>query len=70
MTVGERLRNLRRGKRLTLQELSLQIGYSISHISDIERGRDSPSLAICLSIAKYYKMDLASLFFGVTSVKN
>lgn len=49
--VGREIRNLRRAKRLTLQQLSSEAGLSIGFLSQIERGHSSPSVKAMHSIA-------------------
>ncbi|AEE97615.1 helix-turn-helix domain-containing protein [Mahella australiensis] len=44
MSVGERLKQLRQQRKLTLRDLSQKAGISISFLSDIENGRSNPSL--------------------------
>lgn len=51
MTVGKRIKEIRKKKKLTLRELSKKADISISFISDIENGRSNPSLERLKSIA-------------------
>lgn len=56
---GAKLRTLRKRRRLTLQELATQLGYSShTYLSEVERGWKEPSLNLVLAVA-----DL----FGVTT---
>lgn len=42
-TIGERIRELREEKDLSLRELALKIGVSAAFLSDVELGRRQPS---------------------------
>ena len=44
MNISQKLRMLRKRNNLTLKELSIKSGISISFISDIENGRRTPSI--------------------------
>ena len=44
MTIGERLRWLRQKRNMTLRDVMCFTGLSVSHLSEIERGRAKPSL--------------------------
>lgn len=52
MTVGERIKALRKERKLTLKQLSQRIDISISFLSDIESGKSRPSLERLMDIAK------------------
>lgn len=52
MNVGERIKRLRKERKLTLRELSEKVDISISFLSDIENGRSNPSLERLKSIAE------------------
>lgn len=65
MKLGERLRELRQGQELTLLQLSNETTLSVSYLSDIERGRTTPSLDTLEKIAKFYQMPLGQLMGGV-----
>ena len=42
--IGEKVKKFRRGKHLTLKEVASRSGISIAHVSEIERGRVSPTV--------------------------
>ena len=65
MKLGERLRELRQGQDLTLLQLSNETSLSVSYLSDIERGRTTPSLDTLEKIANYYQMPLGQLMASV-----
>ena len=44
ISVGERIKRLRKAKRLTQQALAEKTGLTNTYICDIEKGRTNPSL--------------------------
>jgi transcriptional regulator with XRE-family HTH domain len=56
-----RVRELRKKKRWTLQELSAACGVSRSMLSEIERGRANPTLVVAHRIAQAYGISLGEL---------
>ncbi|MBV5273437.1 MAG: helix-turn-helix transcriptional regulator, partial [Lamprocystis purpurea] len=52
MSFGELLRNRRKKLRLTLNEVALQSGLSVSFISLAERGKATPSIVSLSRIAQ------------------
>lgn len=50
--LGERIREVRRQRRLTLKELEKTSGFSATHISEIERGKTSPTIGALVRIAQ------------------
>jgi len=61
MTLGERIKFLRKSKKVTLRELSKKIGISISFLSDIENDRSNPSLERLRDIAGGLEVSLSYL---------
>lgn len=59
--IGDRIRFFRQNKKLTLKELSLKAGLSISFLSDIENGRRLPSLENLSKIAEALDVSLSDL---------
>jgi len=51
MTIGERMRKIRRRQGRTLQEIAGRCGFSRSLLSKIETGRTSPPVATLMKIA-------------------
>lgn len=60
MTLNERLRNLRKSKRLTLLQVSESTELSVSFLSDIERGA-KPSLDTLEKLAVFYSVSISEL---------
>ncbi|TPW03856.1 MAG: Cro/CI family transcriptional regulator, partial [bacterium] len=49
--LGQRLRDARRQSGLTLKDLDQAAGLSATHISEIERGKTSPTIGVLIRIA-------------------
>ncbi len=60
--VGEKIRNLRKSKNLTIVELSEQINVTSGYISQIERDLISPSLSVLKRLAEALEIPLSALF--------
>jgi len=56
-----RVHELRKKKKWTLEELSAACGVSRSMLSEIERGRANPTLAVAYRIAQAFGMSLGEL---------
>jgi transcriptional regulator with XRE-family HTH domain len=56
-----RVRELRRRRRWTLEEMSAACGVSRSMLSEIERGRANPTIAVAWRIAQAFGMSLGEL---------
>ncbi|SRR6266404_974295 len=52
MTLGERIRQLREEKDLSLREFAEKLGLSAAFVSDIELGRRYPSKKVLADIAR------------------
>ena len=59
--VGGRLRSLRRARSISLSELAMSTGVSISALSRMETGRRRPTLAQLLPLAHFYDLTLDAL---------
>ena len=59
---GEKLRKLRRQHDLTMKELADALGFT-SHgsVSDLESGRNKPSVEIALKISELFNVSLDQL---------
>ena len=56
------IKEIRKQKNITLDELSKRSGVSKTHINDIENNRKEPTLTIAISIAKALNVQLTDLF--------
>lgn len=62
-TIGEKLKTLRRGRKLTQVELAEKMGLSRATISNYEVGRRSPHLSELRRFATFYGVSLD--YFGI-----
>lgn len=60
--IGARLRQLRRERRLPLEELAARTGLSIGFLSQIERGLSSPTLRVLAGVADALGLAISELF--------
>ncbi|NQU08348.1 MAG: helix-turn-helix transcriptional regulator [Candidatus Abyssubacteria bacterium] len=65
MTLGEKIRNLRQDKKMTLQDVAGETGYSKALISRIENDSVSPSIGSLVKIASALDIRLYELFAAV-----
>ena len=61
LTVGRRVRHLRRGQGLTLDALGEQVGLSASALSLIENGKREPKLTVLAALAQALGTDVPGL---------
>ena len=64
-TIGQRIRNLRTSKELTLKQLAGRSNLSVSLISQIERAESSASLASLYKISKALGEPMATFLEGL-----
>ena len=57
MTLGERIRELRLRKNLSLRQLAMRVDKSAPFISDVELGRRFPSPGVLQDIAKELEVE-------------
>lgn len=63
--IGNKLKTLRKGRKLTQQELSEQLGLSRATISNYECSRRTPHLSDLRRFAQFYGVSLE--YFGVST---
>ena len=56
-----RIRDLRTARKWSLESLAVRSGVSRSMLSEIERGRANPTLAVTLKIARAFEISLSDL---------
>lgn len=61
MQLGQKIRDLRLRRGLTVQKLAEASGLSKGFVSQVENGRTSPSLATLYDIARSLETSVASL---------
>jgi XRE family transcriptional regulator, fatty acid utilization regulator len=61
VTLGQRLRHLRRARGLTLAQLATKVGGASSALSMIENGRREPRLSLLQAVAAALDVSLGEL---------
>ena len=60
--LGQRIASLRKGRKLTQEQLAEAIGCSVEFISLVERGVNAPAVAGLEKFAKILKVEVRELF--------
>ncbi len=60
--IGTKLKKLRLAKKLTLQSVTNEIGFSAALLSQIENNNVSPPIATLSKLAKFYDVRISSFF--------
>ena len=58
---GNILRDLRTSQGLTQEELAFRSNMNVTYLSDLERGRNNPSLAMIVDLAQALELHPADL---------
>lgn len=64
-SIGQKLKTLRKGKKMTQQELADSLGITRCSVSNYECGRRSPHISELQRYAEYFGVDLS--YFGIAS---
>lgn len=64
--IGARIKQCRRGRRITQESLAEKLGVSVGYVSQVERGVTKISLDLLASIATILHCELAYFLDGVT----
>lgn len=59
---GNKLRELRNGRKLSIFKVAKEVGISGNYISQLERGLKCPSDEVLHSLARFYSIDKHELF--------
>lgn len=65
MTLGERVKSLRKERGWTLRDIAERTGLSVSYHSDIETDRTDPALKTLVKIADAFDMKVVEVLFTV-----
>ncbi len=66
-TLGRRIRDARKMRRLSLRALAESSGVSRSMISEIERGTKSPTIAVLAAVSEALHLPISVLIEGVSA---
>lgn len=64
MSIGERIKEIRKRNGFTQEEFGKIFGLSHSHISNVEKGRENPSKTLLLFISSKFNLDYDWLVYG------
>jgi transcriptional regulator with XRE-family HTH domain len=67
--IGEKIRNIRKSRNMTIVELSEEIKVTSGYISQIERDLISPSLSVLKRLSKSLDVSLSELFLEESDTK-
>lgn len=57
--ISNELREIRKDKQLTLNDVATEVGISYNFLSDIERAyRNTTNLLVVLNLAQFYEVDI------------
>jgi transcriptional regulator with XRE-family HTH domain len=59
--LGKRVKRIRLERGLTLKDVEAKVGVSATHVSEVERGKTSPTIGILAKIAHALEVDAAFL---------
>jgi transcriptional regulator with XRE-family HTH domain len=68
--IGEKIKKLRTGKKMSLDQLANETGFSIDAIKNIESGKERPSVGALLQISKALEVDSSLLLRDQASSKD
>jgi len=61
-TLGKKVQKLRKGIKVSQEELASQLGISRVYMGYIEQGRESPSLRLLMKLSKKFRVKIENLF--------
>ena len=62
--IGNRIRQVRTHLKVQQNEMAQKIGITSAHLSEIEKGKSSPSIEVVLKMTNVYSMSLEFIFLG------
>ncbi|WP_347310754.1 helix-turn-helix domain-containing protein [Defluviimonas sp. SAOS-178_SWC] len=68
--IGQRIRQIRKSRRMTLQQLAEECGLSTSMLSLVERGRAAPSIGSLIVISETLGVKMSDLTDGNADKQN
>lgn len=60
--LGKKVQKLRKGIKVSQEELANQLGISRVYMGYIEQGRESPSLRLLMKLSRKFKIKIQNLF--------
>jgi transcriptional regulator with XRE-family HTH domain len=69
LQIGQKLRDMRRGKKYTVEELGDRMGISVSHVNQIERGSRNMSMELLVRFINIFDTDANSILMDIGDMK-
>jgi transcriptional regulator with XRE-family HTH domain len=67
---GSSLRDLRLSRAFSQEELAFRAGMNVTYLSDLERGKSNPSLAMIVDLARALDVHPSKLLEGLAVSEN
>ena len=67
--IGEKLKELRKSRKLSIRKVSEASGFSISFLSKLENGKSSITIKNLIKLLNFYGVTLADIFSGEVTRK-
>lgn len=67
--IGEKLKELRQSRKLSIRKVSEETGFSISFLSKLENGKSSITIRNLIKLTNFYGVTLADIFSDETARK-
>ncbi len=69
LQIGQKLRDMRKGKKYTVEELGDRMGISVSHVNQIERGSRNMSMELLVRFINILDTDANSILMDISDMK-
>ena len=66
---GEKLRQLRTGRGMTMQALAAQLSTSSGYISNVENGKVTPNIDFAVRVAQFFHVSTDQLLWDAYEVE-
>lgn len=70
LQIGQKLRDMRKGKKYTVEELGDRMGISVSHVNQIERGSRNMSMELLIRFINILDTDANSILMDISDMKS
>jgi transcriptional regulator with XRE-family HTH domain len=67
--LGERIRQARRARKVSQEQLAFDAGMSVTYLGGIERGERNPSVKKLCAIARVLGVSVASIVRGLPEIR-
>ena len=70
LQIGQKLRDMRKGKKYTVEDLGDRMGISVSHVNQIERGSRNMSMELLVRFINILDTDANSILMDISDMKS